>query len=694
MFNQAVTCYHKGLKNICVLVLSLFLIVSCHSQNQEDFSHPGYFDNVFHKAEQLKSTHPNLAIKFLDSAFNAFPHPGIQDLFNKYRFMGGYFFDLKNNDAKVLLYNDSALWVIRDHIHDKAFVNEYSDALFNRGFLLIQQKRYAEAFAVDIEAKNITEQNGNNCSLSGYSVTLGWISNLQGKYLNAARYTKQGLQEMSNCGSDNYTRFVTMVEKADDVGIYYYRYGMQDSAMYYYKSALDLLNEGKSKFAHQITDSGKFITVYTGIVYGNLGSVYYKKGDTAAAERLFKESLRINDRVGFEPGDSQYTLIKLATLYLAQNRLVEANPVLNRLRYSLAVLPDKEKDKEIKYYRLQMEYFGRTGKTKEAYQITQSYLKLQDSLAAVKPIPQVDVNLKYESLKNKYDLVVLKKKDDLKTVYLLAIILFSLLAVGILFFILNNLKRSRKHVAELTYLNNKISEENTQKQKALSALEQSQEENTKMMQIVAHDLRNPIGGITSIATLMLDDDGRSEDDRMMLELIKTSGQNSLDLVSDLLQVHTKVEELKKEPVDLYLMLRYCVDQLHHKAEAKGQRIDLQAKPIMVSVNRGKIWRVVSNLIANAIKFSPSRAVIVVKLEEKSRSVLISVKDDGIGIPVEMKDKIFDMFTEAKRAGTAGEQPYGLGLAISKQIVESHGGKIWFESNKEQGTIFYVELPLS
>ncbi|HEY9197579.1 MAG TPA: ATP-binding protein [Mucilaginibacter sp.] len=76
-----------------------------------------------------------------------------------------------------------------------------------------------------------------------------------------------------------------------------------------------------------------------------------------------------------------------------------------------------------------------------------------------------------------------------------------------------------------------------------------------------------------------------------------------------------------------------------------------------------------------------------------RHVLISVEDHGIGIPDEMKDKIFDMFTQAKRSGTAGEQAFGLGLAISKQIIEAHSGRIWFESLPGNGTTFYVELPV-
>jgi signal transduction histidine kinase len=106
-----------------------------------------------------------------------------------------------------------------------------------------------------------------------------------------------------------------------------------------------------------------------------------------------------------------------------------------------------------------------------------------------------------------------------------------------------------------------------------------------------------------------------------------------------------------------------------------------------------MWRVVSNLIANAIKFSPTGAIINVVMKVDAGHVLIAVEDYGIGVPEEMKDKIFDMYTEAKRPGTAGEQPFGLGLAISKQIVEAHNGRIWFVSRPGNGTTFFVQLPV-
>jgi len=105
-----------------------------------------------------------------------------------------------------------------------------------------------------------------------------------------------------------------------------------------------------------------------------------------------------------------------------------------------------------------------------------------------------------------------------------------------------------------------------------------------------------------------------------------------------------------------------------------------------------MWRVISNIVNNAIKFSPEQSVIDIKLKRKEHSVLLSVHDTGIGIPKALQDKIFNMSPEVSRTGTIGEESYGLGLSISQKIIEEHQGKIWFESTDGKGSVFYVELP--
>ena len=178
----------------------------------------------------------------------------------------------------------------------------------------------------------------------------------------------------------------------------------------------------------------------------------------------------------------------------------------------------------------------------------------------------------------------------------------------------------------------------------------------------------------------------------MLELIRSSSESSLKMITDLLQSNQSNEHLVKEPTDLRELLQYCADQLRFKAEEKIQTIHLDADPIVLDINREKIWRVLSNLITNAIKFSPSGAEIRVNMHRTPTGAQISVGDQGMGIPPALRDKIFDSFTESRRSGTSGEESFGLGLSISKQIIEAHEGRIWFESEEGKGTTFFINLP--
>ncbi len=241
-------------------------------------------------------------------------------------------------------------------------------------------------------------------------------------------------------------------------------------------------------------------------------------------------------------------------------------------------------------------------------------------------------------------------------------------------------------------VNRIVIDQNTTLQQTLTGLEQSHAENTQMMKVVAHDLRGPAAGISGIAEILLEESARNAEDQEMLHLIKDSANKLIELANDLLIVKTNARDLKKEVTDIGELLQQCVSLFAGTAREKQQTIDLNAFSASIFASREKLWRVISNLIANAIKFSPSGKRIFVILEDQGDNVLISVKDSGIGIPDQLGDKIFQPGANAGRAGTQGEQSFGMGLAISKQIVEAHQGNIWFGPNPEGGTIFYVQLP--
>lgn len=147
--------------------------------------------------------------------------------------------------------------------------------------------------------------------------------------------------------------------------------------------------------------------------------------------------------------------------------------------------------------------------------------------------------------------------------------------------------------------------------------------------------------------------------------------------------------LKKESTDISILIRQCVSMLEFQAKEKNQKIHQNISSIEIIINYEKIWRVVSNLLSNAIKFTPLFGNIYISLVECEDTVELSVKDEGIGIPLEVGDSIFDLSNNLRRKGTAGEESFGLGLYITKQIVEAHNATIRFVSIPNQGTTFYI-----
>ena len=215
-----------------------------------------------------------------------------------------------------------------------------------------------------------------------------------------------------------------------------------------------------------------------------------------------------------------------------------------------------------------------------------------------------------------------------------------------------------------------------------------------LIKVVAHDLRNPIGAISAI-TGLIPKESLTDDTVEYIDLIQSSSKNCLELINELMKTDfNQQQNLDKDEINVADIVHQSVMLLSFRAKDKKQELLLNNN-IQVSIigDAEKILRVISNLIVNAMKFSQPDSIIYINCIQLEKEIRIDVKDNGMGIPLNLQDKIFDPFTSSKRKGTNGEQPFGLGLFISKQIIEAHHGKIWFESEVGKGSTFYFCLPI-
>jgi signal transduction histidine kinase len=221
------------------------------------------------------------------------------------------------------------------------------------------------------------------------------------------------------------------------------------------------------------------------------------------------------------------------------------------------------------------------------------------------------------------------------------------------------------------------------------------EEKDRILQVVAHDLRSPIGGIKMMSGLILGKDENKQAE--LLGYIRNGATNCLDLVNELLKENFDGDSVlvNKTVFDLKQLVAECAQLMQFNADEKAQVINtmLPNKKRLILADAGKIGRVLNNLIGNAIKFSCKGDEILISLSEKGQYYRITIQDHGIGIPVVEQHRVFDAFTLSRRPGTEGERSFGFGLSISKQIVEAHGGTIGFVSQEGRGSEFFIDLPM-
>lgn len=217
---------------------------------------------------------------------------------------------------------------------------------------------------------------------------------------------------------------------------------------------------------------------------------------------------------------------------------------------------------------------------------------------------------------------------------------------------------------------------------------------------ITHDLRGPMTSIIGFMKFLLDQTAGpiTDQQRQMLQIIDHASTRLLGMINDILDV-AKIEAGKLEIEPLPVQLNSLIEEvkLLYQPLADKKAIQLNAalppnapaESFLVNGDANQIERVIGNLVANAIKFTPTSGLITVSLEDFPDRVRIAVQDNGPGIPDEDKEKIFDKFQQVKGQKRGGT---GLGLTICKYFVELHQGKIWVESEIGKGSRFVFWIP--
>jgi signal transduction histidine kinase len=235
----------------------------------------------------------------------------------------------------------------------------------------------------------------------------------------------------------------------------------------------------------------------------------------------------------------------------------------------------------------------------------------------------------------------------------------------------------------------------------VEALRMSDQLKSDFVSSVSHELRTPLASILGYLDVLLEGalGAMSPEQMEFVRIVDENARRLLSLINDLLTL-SGIESgrmlLRPEPADLRALVERHVVDLQPAASAKelNLAVQLPAEPLTAEVDSDRIGQVVTNLVANAVKFTGAGGDVHVSLRRDGERAELTVADTGIGIPPEDSDRLFQRFFRARNATDAAIPGTGLGLAICKGIVDAHGGDIAVESETGRGTTLRVFLPMT
>lgn len=236
-----------------------------------------------------------------------------------------------------------------------------------------------------------------------------------------------------------------------------------------------------------------------------------------------------------------------------------------------------------------------------------------------------------------------------------------------------------------------------ERQALVEKLERINTLHVRLMRIASHDLKNPLHNINMVHTMLEEYVGDDEYAHEMLDMAQRSVKTMTGIVQEFLDldiVRGDDIEINLQPVNVAHVISEVLLENIGAAEYKQIQFDIHFSDVMVNADSRRLHQVLSNLVSNAIKYSPSHSVVNIRTEFTHDSLFIHIVDRGVGIPLQEHNKLFQAFADISTEPTGGEHSSGVGLWIARQMMLAQNGDIGLQTPPDGGSDFWVQIPLA
>jgi signal transduction histidine kinase len=427
-------------------------------------------------------------------------------------------------------------------------------------------------------------------------------------------------------------------------------------------------------------------------------------------ERYPESLFHLKQSLDYATEVSDQSLIALTHYHIAQNRLAtgEMDLAMTNIEQSLSIATNISSKQLLRdNYKLLYQYNKLSGDFESALKYIKMHTSLKDSIRIQRSESrhtQLQRIFETEKQNNKIDLLqkenrvqelMIIRQNHIK-IFLVVLMSALVLFMAIIVFRFGSVHRTNR------LLKQKISElENTNKKLRESSLmlEQLNATKNRFFSIIAHDLKNPFNALLGFSEIISTSFNELEEHeiRDYISIVRTSSRNLYKLLENLLKwsaSQTGTMHYLPEKFDLVVLVNAEINLIRINASKKNIDIstDLPDELIIVS-DKLLISSVIRNLLDNAVKFTHRGGKIIITSRKENQDIYTAIEDNGIGIPEEMKKKLFLLDDSTCRKGTDMEEGGGLGLILCKELIEKSKGEIGVESREGTGTRFWFRLPL-
>ena len=606
----------------------------------------------------------------------------------------GNYHNEKSDYFEALIYYQRALNIIQN-LGDK---KQMAICLIKIGIIYRDQGDFLKAFENCQKGLIIGEEIGDKLIIARCLKHIGVIYYYQGNYEQAIDYCKDALEISKEIDNK-----IEIARNLNNLGGIYWKQGNYKEALVYSQNSLKLKEEYGDRESISVT-------------LNTIGEIYFSQGKYLKSLDYFQKALSIREKL-----ENKYRICYsyrlIGAVYLKINNLPKALEYTNK-SLEIAIEEKLLYDQKDIYDQLSIIY-AKNKNFEKAYENNIVFNKLNDSIFNVnklKIITSLEKQYEYDKERQAAELEQQKKdaiqaeKSKRQNVISIAFIIGFILMTSLVLVILKSFIQKRKANFLLAKKNLQIEGKNKTllKQKDgfqifATELEKANKTKDKFFSIIAHDLKSPFSALMGFSDLLLESHNEidSKEREEYIRHIKDGSIKTFKLLENLLTwAQSQTGKINYTPVEINTeeLITEIIELLEEPANNKDIKLISNAeKELLLQADKNMLHTVIRNLVSNAIKFTPKGGEIVVKtqtivFENDQKIVEISVKDSGVGIPPEIRDKLFKITENVTTKGTENESGTGLGLILCQEFVERHGGKIWVESEVGNGSEFLFTIP--